>query len=669
MTGRPFGRRSGSRERVDPLPRFRGIWRVWLLTAVLVLLASGVYLGAIRDLRPIAAPLRISWWALAAAFLIAEVLVVHVQFRRDAFSFSLSEVPLVIGLFFAHPVDLIAAQVVGAAVALVLHRRQPPVKVSFNLAHLALETGAALVVFHGIVGAGDTMGPAGWVGAVVAALVAAGIADVAVWMAISLADRRWQSHLLFEGFVFGKVTAVANATVGLAAAVILWREPMAAWVLLVPLVTVFVAYRAYTDQRRKHQSLENLYESGRALQRSMRLDATVSALLKRAREMFRAEIASITFFSHEERPNASRTTVGPGDLMTTEDDLVLSPTEGVWARVASEGRAVLLPRPIDNDRLRDHFAARGIRDAMVGAIHVEDSVVGVLEVANRMGDISTFDEEDLKLFETLAGNGSLAIQNARLVERLEDSLDRLTEMNRVKDDFVATVSHELRTPLTIIQGFIKTLISNDPTFDAAERRRLLEAADRGAWRLRELIEQLLMVSRLESDTTSLQLQPVSVPEVVADVVREMEGRRDGHTIDVQVPSDLPPVLSDRPKLHRILSSVVDNALKHTRAESTVTVTASREGTAVAVSVCDEGPGIPASHHERIFERFFQVDSSTTRPAGGTGLGLYIARRLAEELGAKLWLERSDEQGSEFRISVPSGAGTGSFPGRRAAAAG
>lgn len=651
MTVPALGRGGEDRRRSDPLPGSRGIWRVWLLTAVLVVLAVGVYLGAVRELVPVSAPMRIPLWALTLMFLVAELLVVHLQFRREAFSFSLSEVPLVIGLFFAQPLDLVLAQVLGAAAALALHRRQPVVKLGFNLSHLTLETGIALVVFHGIVGAASPMGPAGWVGALVAALVAAAIADVAVWMAISLADREWKPGLLLEGFVFGKVAAVTNSSVGLAAAIMLWREPLGVWLLVVPLATVMVAYRAYTSQRHKQEAITQLYESGRALQRSVRLDRTIATLLEQARDLFRAELAGIILLPEGVSDLASRTMLGPGDQVRV-DQVALDPTEGVWARVASEGRSVLLPHPIDNERLRDHFAAQGIRDAMVAAIHVEDRVVGVLEVGNRIGEVDTFDEEDLKLFETLAGNGSFAIEKARLVGRLEESLDRLTETNRVKDDFVATVSHELRTPLTIIQGFIKTLLSNEPTFEAAERRRLLEAADRGGRRLRELIEQLLMVSRLESDHRSLRLEPVSVPEVVGEVLKELEDRQNGHPMDVLLAPDLPPVLSDRLKLHRIITNLVDNALKHTRAGSTVTVTAQAEAGAVAVAICDEGPGIPGQFQGRIFERFFQVDSSTTRQAGGTGLGLYIARRLAEELGVRLWLERSDESGSEFRLSVP-----------------
>ena len=132
----------------------------------------------------------------------------------------------------------------------------------------------------------------------------------------------------------------------------------------------------------------------------------------------------------------------------------------MWAEVVASAKAVSVPRPIADDRMRLYFASRGVfKDAMVAPLFGEDgAVVGTLLVGDRLGDVSTFDQEDLKLLETLANHASVSLENARLVERLQESLIHLTEMNRLKDDFVAAVSHELRTPLTSIQGYVKTLL-------------------------------------------------------------------------------------------------------------------------------------------------------------------------------------------------------------------
>lgn len=249
----------------------------------------------------------------------------------------------------------------------------------------------------------------------------------------------------------------------------------------------------------------------------------------------------------------------------------------------------------------------------------------------------------------------LALENARLAGELRASLDHQRELNRLKDDFVGVVSHELRTPLTSIQGYVKTLLQLSPDLPDEQRRTFLEAADRQSDRLRRLIEQLLVVGRLDSHVEPLSLSWVDIQDVVGHVVDELTPRAQGHAFDLRIATDLPRVQTDEGKLHQILSNLVENALKYAPADTRVTVTADPAVRGVAISVFDEGPGIPVEAHERIFERFYQVDQSATRRVGGTGLGLYICRRMAETLGARLWLARSDGTGSEFALFVPAHA--------------
>jgi signal transduction histidine kinase len=249
----------------------------------------------------------------------------------------------------------------------------------------------------------------------------------------------------------------------------------------------------------------------------------------------------------------------------------------------------------------------------------------------------------------------LALENARLAGELRGSLDYQRELNRLKDDFVAVVSHELRTPLTSIQGYVKTLLQLSPDLPEEQRRTFLEAADRQSERLRRLIEQLLVVGRIDSHVEPLSLSWVSLEEVVGRVTDELTPRAQGHAFDLRIAANLPRVQTDEGKLHQILSNLVENALKYAPPDTRVTIKADPAVRGVAVAVADEGPGIPPEAHERIFERFYQVDQSATRRVGGTGLGLYICRRMAETLGARLWLARSDGSGSEFALFLPTRA--------------
>ena len=628
--------------------------RIWLLAAAITTLTVVLFSLFVQGIEVPEAPVRIPWMILAGIFALAEVFVVHVEFRRDSYSFSVSEVPLVLGLLFSEPSELILAQLVGAGAALLIHRRQSPLRLAFNLSHLALEATLALLIFHGAFGVQDPFGPVAWIATFLAVFVANTVADLCIGLAISFSEGELRKDVLIQGLPFGMIATIVNTSLSLISAVTVWVNPEGSWLLLVPAATLFVAYRAYIGERQKHESLELLYDTMHRIQRSLFGASALRDLLEAVRKMFRAEKADIIFIGQGEEP-ATRTSLGPGEDFSSAAPAAMDPTQGVWARAVAEGQAILVGRPIENERLREHFASEGIRDIMVAPlVGEEEEVVGVIRVANRMGDVTTFDEEDLKLFESLSIHASTALENARLVERLKESLDRLTESNRVKDDFVATVSHELRTPLTVMRGFIKTLLREDVTFSEEQQLGFLEAADRGGERLHDLIEQLLTVSRLEANREPAAMAPVPLSAIVERAVSDLEVRREGHVIDIEGISALPTVLTDGAKVQQIVSNLVENALKYSPPKSRITVRGTVGRGAVTLRVMDQGAGIPEEHHERIFERFFQVDSSATRDVGGTGLGLYICRRLSEEIGCTLELESSGPEGTVFALTIPHG---------------
>jgi signal transduction histidine kinase len=245
-----------------------------------------------------------------------------------------------------------------------------------------------------------------------------------------------------------------------------------------------------------------------------------------------------------------------------------------------------------------------------------------------------------------------SLENTRLVARLEYALEQEKILSRMKDDFIAVVSHELRTPLTSIQGYLKTLLQLGPGLGDEQGRSFLEAADRQGDRLRRLIEQLLAVAKLEAKVEPLQLSVVSLEEIADDVVLELTPSAHGHTFDLRFRPGLPLVETDDARIHQILSNLVENALKYSPPDTRVTIRGQERGGGVAIMVEDEGGGIPVAAQDRIFERFFQVDSSATRSVGGTGLGLYICKKTSEAIGGRVWLERSTSEGTSFGLWLP-----------------
>ncbi len=231
---------------------------------------------------------------------------------------------------------------------------------------------------------------------------------------------------------------------------------------------------------------------------------------------------------------------------------------------------------------------------------------------------------------------------------------------------MATVSHELRTPLTSIQGCIETLLRHGPRMDRATRDSLLEAAGRQSRRLRHLIEDLLAVSRVESHQLQPDLSIVAMTEILEEVAGDFRASSDDRRIEVHA-SSLPEIQTDGEKVRQILVNLVENAIKYSAPGTAVDVEARVEGEGILLSVTDEGFGIPPEQRDQIFERFYQGDQSTTRAAGGTGLGLYICRRLATALGGRLWLERTSATGSVFCLWVPRTPPSGVFDERPAPA--
>jgi diguanylate cyclase (GGDEF)-like protein len=381
----------------------------------MALASLGLYLAGVRYLQPVH-PLPLSWWALGAMFGLAEVFVVQFEIRRDTVSFSLSEIPLVLGLFFAHPTSLVVGQLAGAAAALTFHRRQKTIKLAFNLSLLSLQACLALLLFHPILSLGDPLGPAGWMATLVVTHTLDVVSSLMVALAISLNEGK---RMVLRGLL-GVGTAVTFANTGLAllAVLIVWTHPESSWLLLVAAGVVFLGLHAHGSLRRTHNQLQVLYESNRAAEAATDVESMLFSILSGARDMLHAEIAETTLFGRSVDEPASTITLGPGDRWESVRGVRLDPTQGVWARVVAEEHGVLLARPIRSERLRAHFAASRIRDAIVAPMRAEEGVIGTMLVANRLGDLATFDEEDLNLLETIARHTSVSLEKGRLLEML-----------------------------------------------------------------------------------------------------------------------------------------------------------------------------------------------------------------------------------------------------------
>ncbi len=398
--------------------------RVWILNGLMAALAATVFLAVLANVSTTVGPQRIPWYGLAILFAVTEVLVVHFQFRREVHTFSLSEIPFVLGLFFATPAEFVAANVLGAGAALVLHRRQPPIKLAFNISQFALGAVLGVTVFRLLLGDAAATTPVAWLATLGATLVlnVVGISMIAI--AIALSEGRVEFPKLAQVFRLGLAIGMTNTVVVLAVVTFLWHDTASLWLVAIPALALYAAYRAYISEREKHESLEFLYESTSILQRTPELDRAILDLLRHTRRMFKAEAAELTLLAPGDADHALRTSLDPDDQSLVMEPVDISELGDIWVRSVDQGEAFLLARSDTGQATHPEVATWVRRDAVVAPLRGDGTVLGMLVVSNRLGDVGTFDDDDLRLLQTLASHAGVALDNGRLGE----SLTQLTEL-------------------------------------------------------------------------------------------------------------------------------------------------------------------------------------------------------------------------------------------------
>ena len=294
----------------------------------------------------------------------------------------------------------------------------------------------------------------------------------------------------------------------------------------------------------------------------------------------------------------------------------------------------------------------------------------LLQLAERSADPAAFSEGVTSLAETPteSAGGEFELSDGRsfvaysvpvededeLAGRIfvfrETTADR--EVDRLKEEFLASVSHELRTPLTSVLGYAESLRAGDFGSLDEDQLRALYVVERNAGRLNRLIDDLLLTARIESQSLDLQLEELDLSTLAAESVQAAEPGADGQGVGLVLALEPARVEGDRLRLGQLLDNLVSNAVKFTPDGGTVTVSlATRDGEAV-LEVADTGIGIPAEEQERLFERFYRASTARERSIEGTGLGLVIARAIAEAHGGRIGFQSSEGTGTTFRVELP-----------------
>lgn len=255
-----------------------------------------------------------------------------------------------------------------------------------------------------------------------------------------------------------------------------------------------------------------------------------------------------------------------------------------------------------------------------------------------------------KMVAELQGYASaLEIKVAERTQALQVALAQAEEADRLKTAFLATVSHELRTPLVSIKGFAETLLSDDVEWDSADERDFLQTIVEETDRMRDLVNQLLDMARLESGTLQLHRRPASVANIINITVEQLRPLATEHPITVDIPADAPLIFADPERMGNVFRNLLENAIKYTPAQTPIHITAQVHSETIQISIADTGQGIPPDELPHLFDRFRRGEHPDIP---GTGLGLAICKGLVEAHNGKIRVKSQRGQGTTFYISLP-----------------
>ncbi|HEY9246451.1 MAG TPA: GAF domain-containing protein [Candidatus Methanoperedens sp.] len=414
--------------------------------------------------------------------------------------------------------------------------------------------------------------------------------------------------------------------------------------------------RLFRELEQHDKMLETLYSIESVISRSLNLEEVFNVALSKALEVTDTEAGTLYSFD--------------GDILRLEACAGLCPEFKKKAVIRNigdgiPGIAVQSRKPITMDvsqfpspPLLPYMTKEGLVSFIGTPLMSKGKVVGALALGTKKKRI--FTRDDLDLLFSIGNAIGIATENARLYRELEEHLQKLQKayeelqtLDKMKDEFVSNVSHELKTPLISIKGFGELLYDEKLKGRADEQKKSLEAIMRNADRLNRLINSILFISRVQAGKIEFHFEPLDLDEVIQMYVSDFKSIMDRKqlTFEKEI-HEISRVKGDKDKFVEVIANLLDNAVKFTPQGGKIAIKAWDENEDVHLTVSDNGIGIPADVIPRLFRRFYQVDASTARKYGGTGLGLYITKTIIDAFGGKIWIESEVGKGTTVHILLP-----------------
>jgi signal transduction histidine kinase/DNA-binding response OmpR family regulator len=398
------------------------------------------------------------------------------------------------------------------------------------------------------------------------------------------------------------------------------------------------------EVKKATRHLSTLYEIGMEVSSSLNLKRTLVLIVERAKQLMQARACLLFLADEEGEEFAGEVSAGiEGERFV---GMTIKLGEGIVGGVARAAKPVIRPNIEPNiGNETEPLLAVGAKEALVVPLIHKGCVIGAIAAIDKGGE--GFMPQDQDLLMLFGSQAAIAISNAQLFEKTR-------ELDRLKSEFVAVVSHEIRTPLTSIKGSLE-LLSDEKFFPLTDsQKELLFICHANTDRLIFLINDILDFSRIESSKLTMTFKPFNAVTTIRESVDGI--RRLAEQASIIVKTKLPQndltMYGDEFRIGQVITNLLSNAVKFSEAGGEIVVSAAQKDAVVEVCVQDSGKGIAAEDVPKLFHKFQQLDSSPTRKAGGTGLGLVICKGIVEQHGGKIWLDSTPDVGSKFYFTIP-----------------
>jgi signal transduction histidine kinase len=406
------------------------------------------------------------------------------------------------------------------------------------------------------------------------------------------------------------------------------------------------------ELERKAAILSRLAETSAVLNSTMRLKPLLGSIMDTAAEILDAEAASVLLWDYKKQELVFAATTTSDSYGQTLIGKQVPLDDSIAGLVMRENRIVAVDDvrgTVGHYSKIDEQISFQTRSVLGVPMRSRSRIIGVLEGVNKRR--GTWTEDDGYYLSVLAAQAAVAIEGAQLVTQLQLANEELSQLDKLKSDFIAIASHELRTPLGVILGYASFLQDTDDPEVREHASKMIS----GAMQLRRIIEDLTNLRYLERSQLELNLEDVPLVEMLRDLVSELRSLAEAkrHQLTLTPPPSSLRVRVDRSRMSMAINNVLNNAIRFTPDGGRISVRVEQKPREVWIMVSDTGIGLAKDQLERIFERFYQIEDHMTRINGGLGIGLSIARALVEAHGGRLWATSPGlNQGSTFIIAVP-----------------